>query len=133
MEDGRNEPALLRFEAPDGRRDVVIEDDGRVAYAYLREEGRICADVWLYNVGESPTSPDWEGEHEPPFRNPVQFANENDLGRFSDTSSVSCEWSNEGVRISVDGIVWAELVRGSKPGRSRLAKVDGPAARRLAQ
>lgn len=127
MEDGRNKPTLLRFEAPDGRRDVVIEDDGRV----LREGGRVCADVWLYNVGESPTSPDWEGEHEPPFRNPVQFANENDRGRISSKRAVLCEWWPDGVRVSVDGIVWAQLERGSKPGKSRLARMDGPAARRL--
>lgn len=28
---------------------VVVEDDDRVAYAYLLHEGRIVGDVWLYN------------------------------------------------------------------------------------
>ena len=30
---------------------VVIDDDGRAAYAYLRDpQRRIVGDVWLYNV-----------------------------------------------------------------------------------
>ena len=28
---------------------AVFEDDGKVAYAYLLDDGRIVADVWLYN------------------------------------------------------------------------------------
>lgn len=119
---------LLRFEAPDGLRDVVLEDDGVVAYAYLREQGHIRSDVWLYNVGESPAVPDWEGSATPPFRNPKPFARENDLGRISETRAVVRVWSEDGVQVSIDGIVWAELERGAKPGRSRLAVRDGPLA-----
>ncbi|MEL6732644.1 MAG: hypothetical protein AAFP83_16055, partial [Bacteroidota bacterium] len=28
---------------------VVIEDDQKVAYAYLLHQGKIVGDVWLYN------------------------------------------------------------------------------------
>ena len=43
---------VLRYDEPDGGRSVVLEDDGRVAYAYLLEKDTIVSDVWLYNVAE---------------------------------------------------------------------------------
>lgn len=131
MTDGRSDDNLLCFASPDGIRDVVLEDDGRVAYAYLRESKRICADVWLYNVGASPLKADWEESSEPPFRNPAFLAHDNHLPRLSSKSLVECIWSAQGVAVSVDGVVWAKLEVGSKPGWSRLARRDGPLAKVL--
>jgi hypothetical protein len=49
---------------------VIVEDDDRVAYAYLVRDGRIVTDVWLYNRMPAPQRPPW---HEPgpvmPFLN----------------------------------------------------------------
>jgi hypothetical protein len=39
--------------------EVIVEDDDRVAYAYLVREGRIIADVWLYNRLLAPWRPPW--------------------------------------------------------------------------
>jgi hypothetical protein len=42
--------------------EVIVEDDDRVAYAYLVREGRILADVWLYNRMPAPwrlSTTDW--------------------------------------------------------------------------
>jgi hypothetical protein len=53
---------------------VFIEDDGRVAYAYLSREGAIVGDVWSYNRVESPNAPEWEGR--PPENTPYLNASE---------------------------------------------------------
>src|SRR5437879_1011930 len=38
------------------KRSVLIEDNGRVGYAYLFDaDGQICGDVWLYNRCSAPT------------------------------------------------------------------------------
>ena len=50
---------LLQFRSPDPRYSVVIEDDGRVAYAYLLHDDEIVGDVWLYNHGPAPAEPEW--------------------------------------------------------------------------
>ncbi len=131
MEGGNDDGTLLCYRAPNGILDVVLEDDGAVGYAYLRHAGDVCADVWLYNVEAAPAAPDWETSAQPPFRNPAHLALENGLGRITNGSAIDCVWSDEGVRISVDGVQWAELRVGEKPGRSRLARLDGPLAKVL--
>ena len=38
---------LLEFQASDSRHSVLIEDNDRVAYTYLRSGGEIIGDLWL--------------------------------------------------------------------------------------
>jgi hypothetical protein len=52
---------------------VVLEDDGRVAYAYLKDHGAIVADVWLYNVAEAPDQNHWRDKSNLPFLNPGKY------------------------------------------------------------
>jgi hypothetical protein len=41
-----NEAFIGTFGSPSSRRKVVVEDDGKVCYAYmLDEDGNICGDV----------------------------------------------------------------------------------------
>ena len=41
---------LRKFVSEDGEFALMIEDDGKVGYAYLLDaDGHICGDVWLYN------------------------------------------------------------------------------------
>jgi hypothetical protein len=56
--DPSEEGPWFGIDEPGGDRQVVLEDDGRVAYAYLLERDAIVADVWLYNIGEDPV--DWQ-------------------------------------------------------------------------
>lgn len=115
---------------------IVINDNGRVAYAYLlNNDGQIVADVWLYNRCPDPIEPEWRDREKIPFANPAEFSRENvDIAFFSECSDISVEWfENEliGARINTKGIFFALLIEGSKPGWSYLAKKDGPLAKVL--
>ena len=53
---------------------VVVEDDGRVCYAYfLSAAGEVLADVWLYNRCKTPAEPEWTDRERAPFANPSDF------------------------------------------------------------
>ena len=132
----REDRTLLRFEAPGSDRAVVLEDDGRVAYAYLLDGGAIVADVWLYNVAEAPEQRPWRDRSQPPempFLNPREYCSVEAVRRLSDQSVVVCTWSADGVSVAVDGQELARLVRRSKPGWSRQAVRGGPLARPLSE
>lgn len=127
----KNHGVVLRIDAPDGSRALVLEDDGKVAYAYLLEQGGVVGDVWLYNVAETPESVDWRDEAAMPFLNPRRYCRGETVARLRDDSAVACEWSSQGVVVVVDGVRLARLERGAKPGWSRLAGLPGPLAKPL--
>jgi hypothetical protein len=114
---------------------LIIDDDGRVAYAYLLNAGReIVGDVWLYNRGPNPQEPEWTERPERPFQNPAGFATEQPFEPVSDPAELSVEWrrSTEGAVVAdllVRQQMFAVLAEGAKPGWSRLAVADGPLAR----
>ncbi len=122
---------LLRFDAPDGRRSVVVEDDGRVAYAYLLQEEQIVGDVWLYNVAQTPDEVDWKDRAAMPFLNPKSFCSSMPMNRLRSTSKVECRWRPIGADIVVDDILVARIDHGSKPGWSGGAAKEGPLAKPL--
>lgn len=122
---------LLRFDEPNGHLSVVLEDDGKVAYAYLLEGDSVVGDVWLYNVGEAPDAVNWRDKSAMPFCNPAKYCTGEKLPRLREDSEVACQWSNQGVTVSVSGLVWARLDKGAKPGWSRAAGRDGPLAKPL--
>jgi hypothetical protein len=126
-----NSEVLLRFDEPGTDRAVVLEDDGRVAYAYLLTNEKIVCDVWLYNVAEAPDVVRWNKEERMPFLNPKPFCVDEPVRRLTDDSSVVCTWSERGVEVEVDGILWARLATGAKPGWSRRAARSSPVARPL--
>lgn len=120
---------LLKYLEPDGTREVVIEDDGRVAYAYLLSGGKIVSDVWLYNVEENPQKVDWKDHSQMPFLNPDKYCLGEKSDRLYRDSQVTCIWSNDGVVIAVDKILCARMESGIKPGWSRQACLEGPLAK----
>ncbi|MFO0589032.1 MAG: hypothetical protein U0441_15890 [Polyangiaceae bacterium] len=122
---------LLRFEDPRTNRALVLEDDGRVAYAYLLDQERIVGDVWLYNVSEAPESEKWKDQTERPFLNPKSFCNAKTVPRLSEDASISCKWFERGVEVLVDAVLVARLEQNAKPGWSRLASRPGPLAKPL--
>lgn len=126
-----SEEILLRCDDAGSRRAVVLEDDGRVAYAYLLDGERLTGDVWLYNVSPTPETVDWKDRSQMPFLNPKKYCQGETSPRLHARSRVDCEWSDAGVDVSIDGIVMAKLENGSKPGWSRLALQPGPLAKPL--
>ncbi len=122
---------LRQCEISDSDLLVVLEDDGRVAYAYLKDHGVIVADVWLYNVAETPEKNNWHDKTQLPFLNPRKYCTAGVFERITEQSQVNCTLVLEHVEIRMDGRLIARLKPGAKPGWSRLAACDGPLARPL--
>ena len=119
-----------------GNHAVVVEDDDRVAYAYLLVDGRIVADVWLYNRVPAPAEPGWRHGAEAPFLNPVDFAGSDPPARVREASDLGVIWSapeDQRLRVTVTarGEPLAILERGARPGWCRNARRDGPLAKVL--
>lgn len=132
MDDSRrSDGVLLRFDEPGTARALVLEDDGRVAYAYLLEHEDVVGDVWLYNVNDAPVSEDWHSQSEMPFLNPMSYCSDEKASRLAMGSSITCVWCDEGVDVTIDGTFMARLCRGTKPGWSRYAIRPGPLAKPL--
>lgn len=113
---------------------IVIEDDGRVAYAYLLEGEDIIGDVWLYNQQEPPQTSFWLPEDRP-FLNPKEYlAKDAAIKPIARESEIRCEWTeskDDGlieVGIYIRDKFIASVAMGSKPGWSVLVAKDGPLA-----
>ena len=127
------EGMLRTFEVPESEMSVVIEDDGRVAYAYLRRDGEIVADVWLYNVAATPDENTWTDRAQMPFLNPRRYCTQEAFRRMTADTPVTCTQILEDVELRVEGQLLARLRPGIKPGWSRFARIRGPLAKPLDQ
>ncbi len=118
----------------DSNYSLIIEDDGRVAYAYLMEYGDIIGDVWLYNHQEAMKQADWNNQ-QMPWLNPTEYLkNEASIAPITNKNEVRCEWNESltdgliEVSITLRGKFIAHILSGSKPGWSTLVIKDGPLA-----
>ena len=112
---------------------AVFEDDGKVAYAYLLDHGRIVADVWLYNRDATPETPEWRDRSKAPFLNSRSFASYEPFRPPFDESDVEFSWSKDAqgqttLHVLIRGASHALLIPGSRPGWCKLAAKDGPLA-----
>lgn len=123
-------PVLRRCEIPGSDLSVVVEDDGRVAYAYLKRGEEIVADVWLYNVSEPPAEGGFGDRAQPPFLNPRDYCT-GTFERISEQSLLECVLVSPRVELRLDGRLIARLQPGVKPGWSAHAAREGPLARPL--
>ncbi len=126
---------LRRFDCNGGPFSVVIDDDDRVAYAYLLESEKIVGDVWLYNVEPAPQKAEWGDRSLSPFLNPQQFATE-DAPRIVEVTKVDVKWVWDGEKllraeIHQDDQRLAVMNSGARPGWCRNARKDGPLAKVL--
>jgi hypothetical protein len=113
---------------------VLIEDDGRVAYAYLLEHGDVIGDVWLYNQATAPDNTNWL-DQTTPYLNPAEYlAKGASIAPITQASQLRGEWTaspNDGsieVGIYIRDRFIASIASGSKPGWSVLVVKDGPLA-----
>jgi len=127
----------IRFPASKGNCAIVIEDDGRVGYAYfLDSRGEICGDVWLYNRCPAPDEPEWSDPAAAPFANPAAYVGSCVDFPFPQSSAdIVVDWAcHDGAglaRIFIRKTLVAVLKSGAKPGWALLAGKDGPLARSL--
>lgn len=116
---------------------VVVEDDDRVAFAYLRRSESIVADVWLYNILPAPVGSRPSVSRGAAPLNPAVFASERLGVRVESPDDVHVEWLRDGdplfVGVFIGGIWVAAMAEGLIPGWSRFARRTGPLARRLSE
>jgi hypothetical protein len=117
-----------------------MDDDGeRVAYAYVVKAGKVVGDVWLYNRGATPVTPEWESPNPTgllPFKNPSPLAAAVPFDPVTDSRDVAIFWFRDeagrvGADISIRGRRHARVLEGVKPGWCVLASREGPIARTL--
>ncbi|MFD2967200.1 hypothetical protein [Sphingobacterium bambusae] len=111
---------------------VIIEDDGKVCYAYLVEgKELIISDVWLYNSLKTPETVDWSNESDLPFENPHMFVKIN-MPPVDEETLVEVRWAvhqeNVSAEIYFSNMFVAKLEKGAFPGWSTLVKKDSPLA-----
>lgn len=128
---------LTRFDHAESGVSLWFEDDGRVAYAYLRRGDALVADVWVYNRAESPNVPEWKDGRRPPFLNPSECVVDKLPFLLPDSDEdVGVRWIVEperpvGAAVLLGGVVAAFIHEGDKPGRAVGASRDSPIARQL--
>ncbi len=108
---------------------LVIQDDGRVAYAYLLDpEGTIVGDVWLYN--RAPPGPEIDFRGQAPLLNP--HTHQRRLVKPVAAGDFSVFWSMTEDSLLVDihlhGSALARLSPGSQPG-GHVHALESPLAR----
>jgi len=113
---------------------LLIEDDGRVAYAYLLEYGDVIGDVWLYNQASAPVDSNWF-DQQTPYLNPAEYLTKDAaIKHINNENEIRCEWlasADDGsieVGIYIRDKFIAQVSSGSKPGWSILVMKDGPLA-----
>ena len=113
---------------------VIIEDNGRVAYAYLMEGEDCIGDVWLYNQQEAPKDSDWD-KQELPYLNPAEYLNKDTrISPIKDKGEIYLEWAESLSDGTIEVSIYlkekfiAQIITGSKPGWSTLVIKDGPLA-----
>lgn len=135
---GRMTELTVEWQFPEFRARVVFEMTRRNAYCYLIIDGRISSDVWLFNVGEAPSEPEWGNPRNAPFLNLDEYCANEPFDSSVGVDDLACECipCAQASRIlscnlSIRGHLHAILEPGQKPGFCRLALKDGPVARRL--
>lgn len=129
-------PMLLEYRNNESGAKVVFDDDGKTGYAYLIIEEKMVSDVWLYNVGEPPSHPEWPDRDKMPFSNPAEFVSGEKFDPLNEPGEIALNWQTDSnglqrVIVTLRGIVHAVLQPGAKPGWCRLAVKTSPIARPL--
>ncbi|MEO0982871.1 MAG: hypothetical protein AAFX03_09500 [Pseudomonadota bacterium] len=125
----------LRRLCRSGGLDLIVEDDGRVLYAYVLDERKgIVGDLWLANRHPSPDAPPWKTGAAPPYLNPEECLTGAEVAAVTDLGRYSAAYDSDEGRfiLYIDETPIGALGPGDKPGWSRCVGADGPLARRWA-
>ena len=127
---------MLDFDAPRGDYFLTFEDNGKVAYAYLKRanDREIVGDVWLYNRCPTPAEPEWPDRSKIPFANSLEYvADEGRLERDVKQGDVLVNWKYEdsgpAAYVYIFEDLYAVVGVGDKPGYARFATKSGRLAR----
>jgi hypothetical protein len=124
---------MLNFASPDGHHVLTFEDDGKVAYAYLKENEKIVGDVWLYNRCPTPEEPEWVDRDKIPFANSKAYVTGGSMERTLRPKDVLVDWESDSrgpvAYVYIFEDLYGVLGVGDKPGYARFASKDGPLAK----
>lgn len=124
----------LDFASPCGKCVLSFEDDGKVAYAYLKKEDVIVGDIWIYNRCSAPPSSEWDDRGNIPFANCQGFVGPGAQVRAvvaKDDVKIDWETDENGpvAYVYIFEDLFGVVGVGDKPGCARHALKDGPLAK----
>ena len=125
---------ILNFEAPSEFYTLAFEDNGRVAYAYLKKDQKIVGDVWLYNRCLAPKIPEWDNDKEnTPYANiRDNISKEGTVQKRVENDDVLVNWDEEEghpvAYIYIFENLYGVIGVNDKPGYARFAVKNSPIA-----
>lgn len=122
------------FESPRPADTVVVHNDNRTVWAYLRTSDGIVGDVSLFSLEAAPD--EIAPERGRPPLNAARHCSPEAPPVIERPDDLELRWVYEeerlvSVEIVVDDRALARLAPGAQPGWSRFAAVDGPCARAM--
>lgn len=127
---------IADFPSPCGIFKLTFDDDGKVAYAYLKKGKTILGDVWVYNRCPTPGETEWKDRRNLPFANCRGYMKEE--GRVEKPvtlDDITVAWDYPAGQPKAYIYLFHELVAvvgvEHRPGCSRFASRDGPLAKVL--
>jgi hypothetical protein len=126
---------ILNFQSPKPLVYLTFEDNGKVAYAYLKKNDEIVGDVWLYNRCKTPVEPEWKSKDNLPFANSKEYVTgEGCLEKSIKKENILVDWDiDENGEPLAYIYLFENLIGvvgvGDKPGYAMFAKKNSPIAK----
>ena len=119
------------FELDNAR--VVLDLDAGCVYAYYYSGDEITGDVWLFNVGGTPSTDPWPQGGKPPFCNSSKYCIEHSFEEpiLENDFQVHFDLTNQTAGIYFRGRFAGLVGANTRPGWSTLAKENSPAAKKF--
>ncbi len=129
-----NNDLILNFKSPSDSFSLTFEDNGKVAYAYLKQEDKCVGDSWLYNRCLTPEVPEWKDRDNMPFANSKDYMSEDGkMSRDVGIEDVLVDWEEEEqgpvAYIYLFEDLYGVVGVNDKLGYARFATKDSPLAR----
>ena len=126
---------ILNFQSPEPAVTLIFEDNGKVAYAYLKKNGDIVGDVWLYNRCNTPNEPEWNNRKNIPFANSHEFVSDDGhMDKLINSEDILVDWDTDDSGQPLAYIYLFEDLLGvvgigDKPGYARFSIKNSPIAK----
>ncbi len=130
---------MVDFKSPCGQYVLVFEDDGKVAYGYLkdlriRQGDPIVGEVWLYNRSQTPAEPEWTDRTKIPFANSSEYISDGGrLGKLVHPDDIRVTWEDDEhgpiAYVYIYDDLFGVVGVGDRPGYARHATKSNRLAR----
>lgn len=129
-----SEKLIVEFKWQEGLYNLTFEDDGKVAYAYLKNSEIIVGDVWLYNRCPTPDISEWDDPRNIPFANCNGYiAQGGKMLKNVSAEDVFIDWDEDEngpvAYVYIFEDLYGVLGVNDKPGYARFVTKSGPVAK----